>query len=235
MAGAVCDATRWIESHLDHGGLVVVPKHNVFSLPPQTWRDSPTSNFDEHGRMPNVVEPMAYLDVQALSADALEATAGLGAARGPPAARRRLVADALRDLAWAATLEDEAQALRMAAHATFWLEDEQYYAFAADRDAAGGLRVLRAIQSNAGWLLATRFFDDLPEEERARRVGGVVRRLFAPDLLTTAGLRGRALGDHAPSYRNYHENVWPWTRTWPPRACAGRASTSSPRSWRRAL
>ena len=121
-----------------------------------------------------------------------------------------LVAEAtVADLAWASLLGDEARTLRAATQALFWNEAAGYYAFAADRDAGGHLRVLGATQSNAGWLLALRFFDEMPNEVRVRAVSGIVRRLFAADMLTCAGLRGRSLGDHARTYRNYHEDVWP--------------------------
>jgi len=206
---AVREAARWIESHLTPDGLVEVPKHNVFSLPPQIWRDSPTSNFDEHGRMANVVEPMAYLDVQALCADALEDAAALfrDGSRQPspgPVAER-----GVRDPGWPEALATEARRIREATQRTFWMEDEAFYAFAADRDAGGERRVLRAVQSNAGWLLATRFFDDLPVATKQRCVGGVVRTLFSAGMLTPAGVRGRALRHHDPRFRNYHEDVWP--------------------------
>jgi hypothetical protein len=197
IATAVREAARWIESHLSADVLVEVPKHNVFSLPPQIWRDSPTSNFDEHGRMANVVEPMAYLDVQALAADALEDAATL------------VRDDAGHDRTWPDALAAEARRIREATRRTFWMDDEAYYAFAADRDAGGRRRVLRAVQSDAGWLLATRFFDGMPAADKARHIGGVVRTLFSPDLLTPVGIRGRSLRDHDPRFRNYHEDVWP--------------------------
>ncbi len=200
IADAVRGAARWIECHLTAEGFVEVPKHNLLSLPPQIWRDSPTSNFDERGRMANVVEPIAYLDVQALAADALEDAAAL-VRDGAGASGRRS--------AWADSLVAEARRIREATRRAFWMEDEAYYAFAADRDAGGGRRVLRAVQSDAGWLLATRFFDDMEAADRERFVGGVVRTLFSPDLLTPAGIRGRALRHHNPAFRNYHEDIWP--------------------------
>ncbi len=205
---ALRDATRWLESHLSADGLLEVPKRNLFSLPYQTWRDGPTSNFDERGRMANVVDPIAYLDVQALSADAFEAAASLlerGVAGPSAGSDERRVADRAR----AELLRDRARALRAVTQATFWMEGPAYYAFAADRAAGGERRVLRAVQSNAGWLLATRFFDDLPTTARERAITGVVRMLFSSDMLTSAGIRGRALRHHGRSFRNYHENVWP--------------------------
>ncbi len=206
---AVEEATRWIERHIADNGLVEVPKHNIFSLPPQIWRDSPTSNFDEHGRMANVVEPIAYLDIQAFCADALEEAASLFRHNIPLPAGPQIAERTVHDLAWSDELDDQAQAVRAAAQRTFWMEDSAFYAFAADRDAHGEPRLLRALQSDAGWLLATRFFDELPAAAKAHRVGGVVRMLFSPEMLTPVGIRCRALRHHNPSFRNYHEDVWP--------------------------
>ena len=189
---AVRDAARWLETHLTPDGLVEVPKHNLLSLPPQIWRDSPTSNFDERGRMANVVEPVAYLDVQALAADALEDAAALDEEDGRPD-----------------VLTAEARRLREATQRTFWMDDLAFYAFAADRGAGGRRRVLRARQSDAGRLLATRFFDDMADPDKEPLIGGVVRMLFSPDMLTPAGIRCRALRDHNQAFLNYHEDVWP--------------------------
>lgn len=183
-------AVRWIESHLSDDGLIELRQHNILSLQ-QGWKDGPTSNYDEHGRMPNVVERMAYLDVQALAGEALRRAAPLGTTRPP----QRLL--------------DEARLIRDATLLHFWMPERAYFGHAIDRGADGARRLLRSVQSDAGWMLATGFFDDLPDEERARYVGGIVRMLFSPELLTIAGVRGRALSDHNPGFRNYHENVWP--------------------------
>ena len=140
--------------------------------------------------MPNVLRPMAYLDVQVLAAEALARAADLGV--GDPA-RLRAASLTVRD----ATI------------AHFWVPERQYFGHAIDRGPDGRPRLLRAVQSNAGWMLATGFFDDLPEASRRRLVGGIVRMLFSAELLTPAGVRGRALSEHNPRFRNYHENVWP--------------------------
>ena len=185
-----------------------VTRHNFLSLPHQTWRDGPTSNFDELGHMPNVAEPIAYLDIQALSADALDAMAAL-VREGLPSTELPIGEQPSNDIAWSQVLEENARAIRSATQRKFWLADAGYYAFALDRDAQGRRRVLRAAQSNAGWLLATRFFDDLPPDEREQGISGVVRTLFSPAFLTPAGIRGRSLEQHNPRFLNYHEPVWP--------------------------
>ncbi len=186
----VAEACGWIEAHLSPRGLVEVGRSNPLALQ-QVWKDAPTSNFDERGRMPNVLRPMAYLDVQVLAAEALGRAARLPASRAP----ERLAA--------------ESRAIRDATVARFWLPERRYFGHAIDRGPDGRPRLLRAVQSNAGWMLATGFFDDLPEMQRKALIGGIVRMLFSAELLTEAGIRGRALTDHNPRFRNYHENVWP--------------------------
>jgi hypothetical protein len=89
------------------------------------------------------------------------------------------------------------------------MEDRQYFGFARDKKGDGRPRLLTAVQSNAGWLLLRSLFDDLPQADRERYVGGIVRTLFGPDMLTYAGIRGRSLRFSNPHFRNYHENVWP--------------------------
>ena len=190
LRDSVAEACGWIERHLNDDGLVEVGQSNPLALQ-QVWKDGPTSNFDERGHMPNVVRPMAYLDVQVLAAEALARAADLQVGR--PGERLRA----------------ESRAIRDATIAHFWLPERRYFGHAIDRDPDGRHRLLRSVQSNAGWMLATSFFDDLPETQRAALVGGIVRMLFSAELLTPAGIRGRGLADHNPHFRNYHENVWP--------------------------
>ena len=190
LRDSVAEACGWLETHLSDDGLVEVGQSNPFALQ-QVWKDGPTSNFDERGRMPNVVRPMIYLDVQVLAAEALGRAADLQVGR--PSERLRA----------------ESRTIRDATIAHFWLPERRYFGHAIDRDPEGRHRLLRSVQSNAGWMLATSFFDDLPVTQRAALVGGIVRMLFSAELLTSAGIRGRGLADHNPHFRNYHENVWP--------------------------
>jgi glycogen debranching enzyme len=188
VGDSVAAACGWIEGHLGDDGLVSLRQSNILALQ-QVWKDGPTSNFDEHGRMPNLARPMAYLDVQVLAAEAL-------ARASEPLSPERLLA--------------RSRAIRDATITHFWLPEQRYFAHAIERDSEGRRRPLRALQSNAGWMLATSFFDELPDEQRAALVGGVVRTLFSADMLTVAGIRGRALSQHNPGFRSYHENVWPF-------------------------
>jgi len=189
LGEAAARACDWIEGHVGDAGLVELGHANPLALQ-QVWRDGPTSNCDERGRMPNVLQPVAYLDVQVLAVAALTAAADVGI--GPPE-RLRALAAGLRD----ATIT------------SFRLPERRYFGHAIDRAPDGSRRLLRSIQSNTALMLATGFFDGLPADLRAGLVGGIVRMLFSREMLSDAGLRGRAVSDHNPRFRGYHENVWP--------------------------
>jgi hypothetical protein len=211
---SVVEACKWILGHVTDEGLVEVPKHNLLSLPGQTWRDGPTSNFDGDGRMANIADPVAYLDIQMLAMEALDGAAALLSAAaevGKPGGRPAVAAQnggrAGEDLA--VLFGARARELRAATLARFWMDERQYFGFARDRNGDGRPRLLTAVQSNAGWLLLSSLFDDLPPADRERYIGGIVRTLFGPDMLTDAGIRGRSLQFSNPHFRSYHENVWP--------------------------
>jgi len=202
-------ALCWIEGHITPSGLVEVPKHNPLSLPPQVWRDSPTSNFDADGRMPSFLEPIAWLDIQILCVEALRRGAWLLRAAAPLPEDGELPEATAEALAEAELLEEDAAQIRDATLRCFWIPEQRYFGCALDRDGDQRRRLLTAVQSNAGWMLATGFLDGLPENESREYVEGVVRMLFSADMLTDVGLRGRALAHHNLLFRNYHENIWP--------------------------
>jgi glycogen debranching enzyme len=182
---SLIEACDWIVRHVTDDDLVEVPKHNLLSLPGQTWRDGPTSNFDGDGRMANTADPLAYLDIQMLAMDALvraaallrtEAAATSGGRPSPAPADRpapgrdvdssspapQSASKAAEDLA--VVFEARARELRAATLARFWMDDKQYFGFARDKNGDGRPRLLTAVQSNAGWLLLSSLFDDLPQE-----------------------------------------------------------------------
>jgi hypothetical protein len=173
---------------------------------------------------------VAYLDIQMLAMDALDGAAALlraeeagGNGGGPSSAPAGRPApgqgidspppapqsDSRATVDLADVFEARARVLRAATLARFWMDDRQYFGFARDKNGDGRSRLLTAVQSNAGWLLLSSLFDDLPPADRERYVGGIVRTLFGPAMLTEAGIRGRSLEYSNPHFRNYHENVWP--------------------------
>jgi hypothetical protein len=74
-----------------------------------------------------------------------------------------------------------------------WIEDEKYFAMGFDRDEHGHLRLLDAFKAIPAFILDTRIFGKGPEDSRI--VKEYVRRLFKPDLFSTAGFRTLSM-DH---------------------------------------
>lgn len=193
---SMVDATEWIAGHVAESGLVEVGRHNRIGLIHQTWKDSPTGYIQENGKIANVVEPIAYLNVQTIAADSLSAAAGL-------------VFEDRQDQAehW----QTKAETIIQNTVKKFWIEDKQFFAAAIDKDNLGDERQLQVLQSDAGWMLNSNFFDNLPESDRAKYVSAVVKELFSEDFLTDVGIRSRAL-QYADKLNlaDYHGSLVSW-------------------------
>ncbi len=192
---SVKQAVGWISSHLNNDGLVEIPKTNIFSILFQTWRDGIYSNPDEKGRLPNILEPIVYLDIQALSAQAYNHAAEMVSNNNEESDLLREKAKRLIDV----TVKE------------MWMEDEQFFSIGFDKDEKGNNRLLRTIQSNAGWLLNTDFFDELSEGERKKYISGIITKLFSDEFLTDVGIRTRSVR-HADdrSTADYHGSLVSW-------------------------
>lgn len=187
---SVIKAAEYIESTVSEDGLIRIKEENIPGDQYRYWRDSPNSYRDEKGQMPNIIDDMVILDIQALSAEALEEAA-------------KLIEE--DDIAKAERWSNLANKIREATIKHLWMEDEQYFAYGMDKKENGELRQIKAIQSNAGWLLYSDFFDHLPEDEREKYVTGIVNKLFSEELLTNAGVRCRAKKHmHDREFQDYH-------------------------------
>lgn len=74
----------------------------------------------------------------------------------------------------------------------FWMEEKQYFGMGVDRNKKGNLRLITTLGANAGELLNSSFFEDLPSVERQKYIGAIVTMLFSDEFLTPAGIRTRA-------------------------------------------
>jgi len=175
---SMIEAAGWVSRHVTDEGLVVIPKHNVFGLTHQTWKDSPNAYIHRDGSMLRVLKPIAYLEMQCLSVDALRhAAAVIGDEDQEAASIWKLQADAVVK----ATID------------RFWMQDVQFFASAIDRTKQGIERVCHVIQSDPGWMLTTSFFDGLAESDRRRYITGIVRQMMSPHFITDVGIRTRSL------------------------------------------
>jgi glycogen debranching enzyme len=178
-------ALDWIDRYGDRDGdgFVEYERHTDHGLLNQGWKDSSDAIRDRDGR--EVVPPIALAEVQGYVFAAKRRLAGLARVRG--------------DVELAARLDRDAGLLHDRFEASFWIEDQRFYALALDRDK----RPADAIGSNAGQCLWT----GIVAPERAR---DVIDRLLGPTMSSGWGIR--TLASDQPGYNpiGYHTGtVWP--------------------------
>jgi glycogen debranching enzyme len=178
-------ALEWIDKWGDRDGdsFVEYDRRTPHGLLNQGWKDSHDAIRDRTGRQ--AVPPIALAEVQGYVFDAKTRLARLARMRG----EERL----------ADRLESDAETLREKFEASFWVEDQGYYALALD----GEKRRADAIGSNAGQCLWT----GIVSPARARAVAD---RLLGPDLFSGWGIRTYASGQPGYNPLGYHTGtVWP--------------------------
>jgi glycogen debranching enzyme len=178
-------ALQWIDEYgdSDGDGLVEYRTRSKRGLSNHGWKDSWDAVVHTDG---NLAEPpIALVEVQGYVYMAK--------------VRMADVYEALGDHERATRLRKEATLLRDRLDEAFWLEDEQYFAFALDGDKAP----VRTVVSNPGHLL----YCDAVEWERAEKVA---RRLFQPDMFSGWGIRTMSKTAKAYNPMSYHNgSVWP--------------------------
>jgi len=179
-----CAALEWMERHGDRDGDGYLEYHRLteHGLANQGWKDSGDAIFHRDGSL--AAPPVALVEVQGYRYAALLAMAELAAAIGVDGAPRWL---------------GEAAALRERINRDFWLESEDTYALALDRDK----RPCAVVASNPGHLL----FCGVPDRVRAQRLAA---RLLRADLFSGWGIRTLASGQARYNPMSYHNgSVWP--------------------------
>ena len=178
-------ALRWIDEFGDRDGdgFVEYERRSSRGLLNQGWKDSGDAIRNRHG-----VEsrpPIALAEVQGYVFDAKNRMAALATMRGETELAQRLTRDA-------ATLRERFEA-------SFWVEDQRYYAMALDADKNQS----DAIGSNAGQCL----WSGIVDPGRARDVAD---RLLGPELFSGWGIRTYAQGQPGYNPFGYHTGtVWP--------------------------
>ena len=182
----VVRAIDWIERFADEDGdgFFEYSRRDRHNLLNQAWKDS----FDSvtHAGIAPPPSPLAWIDVQGYAYQALRDAADLCAQYGNDEN--------------AHSLRVQAQHLKSAVDAHYWIEDDQCYAMALDR----AKRTVRVVSSNPGHAL----WAGLVEENRAALLA---ERLRQPDMLTPYGIR--TLSSDSPHYAPfaYHRGtIWPF-------------------------
>jgi glycogen debranching enzyme len=189
IAAGLARALQWIERRVARDGYVCVRRSQPHGIQHQFWEDSYDSQFHADGRLLAPAIPYAPIAVQGYTYDALIVAA-------------RIEQD--RDLAarWA----EIASHLRRRVLADFWLADLETFAPAVVLDSSppGPLRI---VASSPGHLLAGRLLDG---EDAAAYRNALVRRLLAPDMLASAGVRTKSTTAARFAPGSYHNgSVWP--------------------------
>ncbi|MBE3587948.1 MAG: amylo-alpha-1,6-glucosidase [Thermoanaerobacteraceae bacterium] len=178
-------AVEWCRKYgdMDGDGFIEYAVRSPRGLTNQGWKDSWDGVIDPQGNLPE--GPIALVEVQAYYYLALKRAAEMGRILG--------------NMAWAQDLENEAEQLKQKFLQAFWMEEEEYPAFALD----GDKNPVKTIVSNAGHCLFTGI---LPEELALK----VIRRLFTTEMYSGWGIRtmGKTMGPYNPM--SYHNgSVWP--------------------------
>ncbi|WP_054954901.1 amylo-alpha-1,6-glucosidase [Paenibacillus dakarensis] len=177
-------ALAYIDRSLEAGsGFMAYKQEAEKGFPNQGWKDSANSVIHEYGEYAET--PIALAEVQGHAYQAKKTLVPVFNAMGEAELARKL--------------DEEAEALRARFEAAFWMEDEQCYAIALDKD----LRQVRSVTSNPGHLLMT----GLPEAARAK---AQAERMMKPDMFNGYGIRTMSTGSTGYYPMSYHNgSVWP--------------------------
>ncbi|MGB9802387.1 glycogen debranching N-terminal domain-containing protein [Desulfofundulus sp.] len=185
LAPNLLAAVEWCRKYgdIDGDGFIEYAVRSPGGLTNQGWKDSWDGVIDPRGSLPN--GPIALVEVQAYYYLSLKRAAEMGRVLGKDE--------------WARELEQTAMTLQRKFLEAFWMEEEQYLAFALD----GDKKQVKTIVSNPGHCLFTGILpDDLAT--------AVARRLLASDMYSGWGIRtmSKSMGPYNPM--SYHNgSVWP--------------------------
>ncbi|MDQ6422054.1 amylo-alpha-1,6-glucosidase [Paenibacillus sp. LHD-117] len=178
-------ALNWVREYGDLDGDFFVEYYQQSSkgIANQGWKDSADSIVHRGGDYAEA--PIALVEVQGYVYQALTKLA-------PIYNRLGRASEALQ-------MEQYAEILRDRFEDSFWMEDEQYYAIALDKDK----KMVQSVTSNAGHILMS----GIASPERA---AAVARRLVAPDMFSGYGIRTMSANASGYNPMSYHDgSIWP--------------------------
>ena len=182
-------AVGWLVRKLEASplGLLEFLKRNPRGIPYQAWKDSGTSYLHADGSFADHTHPIASVEVQGYTYDALQAAAVL-----------------LPDLA--ERCGDLAGRLRASLLEHLWMPELGYFAMGLDHSGQ-----VESVSTNAALLLSSTVFDGLPDAQQY--VEGLVRSIYSPDFVTEVGVRCRSLAeDHLVDFQDYHGTWVCWAK-----------------------
>ena len=187
---------RWLEQKLDGSrtGLLEYQRQNPKSFLNHVWKDSDEFYVHENRDPVNHDQPVASIEVQGLTYDALLAAAAF------------LPHKSASYLAQAAALQSQTIKL-------LWQPDRKYFALGIDWTTDNSLRTIQTATSNPASLLDTSFFDGMSKADQQMYIGAIVKRIVGPDFLTNAGVRSRSLESAGlVPFWDYHGSYVSWPK-----------------------
>lgn len=181
----VLRALDWIDTYgdADGDGFVEYARHSHEGLVQQGWKDSDDSVFHADGSLAKA--PIALCEVQGYVYEAK--------------IRAAEMAETLENVAFAAQLREQAQALRHRFHEAFWCEELSFYALALD----GDKRPCLVRTSNAGHCL----FSGIATPEHAASMSA---QFLSDSFYTGWGVRTVASSEKRYNPMSYHNgSIWP--------------------------
>jgi glycogen debranching enzyme len=178
-------ALNWIKEYGDYDKDSFVEYYQKSSkgIANQGWKDSADSVIHSNGDYAEA--PIALVEVQGYVYQALTRLAPIFKSLGHEEQ--------------AEVMEKDAAQLRTRFEEDFWMNDEQFYAIALDKDK----KRVDSVTSNAGHILMS----GIASPERAKAVAA---RLVAPDLFGGYGIRTMSTAATGYNPMSYHDgSVWP--------------------------
>ncbi|SMQ63225.1 Glycogen debranching enzyme (alpha-1,6-glucosidase) [Bacillus sp. OV166] len=176
-------ALAWMDEVTKESGFLTYHQEAEKGFPNQGWKDSSNSVVHQTGEYAK--SPIALAEVQGYAYQAKKSFSPIFSLLG--------------DERMAEKLAQEAEELKNAFENAFWMEKEQYYAIALDRDQ----NQVQSVTSNPGHLL----FSGLPSSIRSDKIA---ERLLSSDMFSGYGIRTmstEATGYYPMSYHN--GSIWP--------------------------
>lgn len=175
-------------------GLVEYKKVNPHGISNQVWKDSEEFYVHENKKNANHHSPIASIEVQGLTYDALYDAA-------------KLVPDL------AERCEQTAIAVGHKTMELLWQEERKYFALGLDYDEKDQMRLIQTTTANPAALLDSRIFNNLQEEQKRKYTSALVEKIMSRDFLTDAGIRSRSLSEsHLIDHWDYHGSYVSWPK-----------------------
>ena len=194
-------ALAWIDRRMNSNqeGLIEYKTPLEHGIENQVWKDSPDAYHHADGTIANHNRPIASIEVQVTTYDALLDAASL-------------LRDILDQPDHATDLEQKAKTLGETILDLFWTEEKGgYFVLGLDRDENNNLRQLKIRTSNMGHVLNSRLLEGDDNPDRVRKREAIVAQLLTPEMQNVSGIRTLASDEYRFRPGAYHNgSVWPW-------------------------